>query len=145
MRVVENICVHFDSTSQEESFDVLLDFYATFGWTDTEVWKFSVSRVVEIEKQGGETLISFWHYVTSIGVYSQRNVWMTREWYLIALENCLEALWYKKREFLTDSKFRCLAETWLKVKILKRRNPSFSSRSYPSPWWCTSKLDGDQL
>jgi len=126
------------------SFDVSIVFYATFGWRDIEVWKFSVSRVEEIEKQGGETKISFWHYVTSIGVYSQRNVWMTREWYLIALENCLEALWYKKREFLTDSKFRCLAETRLKVKILKPGNQNFSSRSHPGLWWCTSIVDGNQ-
>jgi len=63
LRVVENICVQFDSTLQEESFDVSLDFYTTFGWTDIDVSKFSVSRVVEIEKQGGETnlyLEKFW-------------------------------------------------------------------------------------
>jgi len=55
MRVVENICVQFDSTSQEESFDVSLDFYAMIGRTDIEVSKFFVSRVLENEKQGGET------------------------------------------------------------------------------------------
>jgi len=70
MRVVENICVQFDSTLQEESFDVSLDFYTTFGWTDIDVSKFSVSRVVEIEKQGGETKISFKHCEASIGVFS---------------------------------------------------------------------------
>ena len=79
MRVVENICVQFDSTSQEESFDVSLDFYAMIGRTDIEVSKFSVSRVVEIEKQGGETKISLRHCESSIGLFSQRNLWNTRE------------------------------------------------------------------
>jgi len=144
MRVVENICVHFDSTSQEESFDVSIVFYATFGWRDIEVWKFSVSRVVEIEKQGGETKISWRHCEASTKVFSQRNVWITREWYLNALENCLQSLWHKKREFLTDSKFRCLAETQLKVKILKRGNQNFSSRDHPGLWWCASIDDGYQ-
>ena len=74
MRVVENICVQFDSTLQEVSFDVSLDFYTTFGWTDIEVSKFFVSRVLENEKQGGETKISLRHCESSIRVFSQRNL-----------------------------------------------------------------------
>ena len=55
MRVVENICVQFDSTLQEESFDVSFVLEAMLGHSDSEVSKFSVSRVKDFEKQGGET------------------------------------------------------------------------------------------